>query len=122
MRMVMAAVLCAVLTMEQVSAQQPAPDSGVKQQIAALSSRALVDVSMRAGGTLRGHIVSRSDADFVLKQEKGDRQTISYDQVLSVSQVRSGVRHTLLITAVVVGVAVVVVAIVLTVALKNAKY
>lgn len=43
---------------------------------------------------MRGHIVSRTDSDFSLQREKGTgAQSIAYDQVLSVSQVKAGHSH-----------------------------
>ena len=109
MRIILAVLLSTMLAIPQVSAQTT--QDSVKQEVAAIPSKALVDISMRAGGILRGHIVSRADADFTLRQEKGGTtQTIAYDQVLSISQVKTGHSHKkwIIIGVVIVGAVVIV--------------
>ena len=106
MRIILAVLLSIVLGIQQVSAQTT--QDSVKQEVAAIPSKALVEVSMRSGGILRGHIVSRADTDFTVRQEKGgSTQTIAYDQVLSVSQIKSGHSHKWIIIGVVLGAVVV---------------
>src|SRR5690242_18312365 len=91
MRLIVTVVLTAILVTDQIRAQQPEPDSPIRQEIASLPTKALVEVSMREGGVLRGQIVNRADADFTLRKEKGGAvQTIAYDQVRSVSQIKNG--------------------------------
>jgi hypothetical protein len=110
MRKVIALILVTVLATIQVSAQQPAGEFSAKQQIASLPSSALVQVDLKDGHRLLGHIVSRTDLDFSLQRQKGKRrQTIAYDQVLSVSQLKHGHSHKTrwIIVGVVAGVAVV---------------
>lgn len=109
MRTAMTLILTAVL-MTNLAAQQPAGDSSVQQQISAIPSTSLVEVNLKEGDSLRGRIVSRTDSGFSLQREKGKRtQTIAYDQVLSVSQVKGGQSHKArwIIIGVVAGVAVV---------------
>jgi hypothetical protein len=94
MRTVITLILAAVLATDQLWAQQPASESSARQQIANLPSTALVEVDLKDGHRLLGHIVSRTDLDFSLQREKAKRtQTIAYDQVLSVSQVKRGHSH-----------------------------
>ena len=114
MKILLSTILIALLTRDQIAAQQPAADNAVKQEIAALPSNSLVEVRVQGGSTLRGHIVSRGESDFALKREKGaGTQTIAYNQVLSVSQVKSGHSHKKwIILGVVVGAVVVVVVVV----------
>lgn len=117
MRVILAVLLTAVLAIEQVAAQQTAQGSGVKQQIAATSKKALVEVSTRAGSIVRGHIVSRADADFTLRQEKGGTtQTIGYDQVLSVSRIKAGHSYK---TWIIVGVVVIGVVVIVALVVRN---
>ena len=64
----------------------------------------------RRRNTLHGRILNRTDTDFSLEPQKGmDTQTIAYDQVLSVSQIKGGHSHKTrwIIIGVVAGVAVV---------------
>jgi hypothetical protein len=93
MRAMLSIILPAVL-ITQLAAQQPAADSSLKQEIASLPSTSLVQVNLKDGHRLRGHIVTRTDSDFSLKREKrAGTQTIAYDQVLSVSHVKDGHSH-----------------------------
>jgi hypothetical protein len=110
MRAIVTVILIAVLVTGLLPAQQPQADSPIKQEIAALPSTSLVEVSVRGGGILRGHIGTRTESDFSLKREKGaGTQTIAYDQVLSVSQVKGRHSHKKwIIIGVVAGVIVVV--------------
>ncbi|MGI8961977.1 MAG: hypothetical protein ACR2IV_19900 [Bryobacteraceae bacterium] len=122
MRLIVSVILMALLITDLLPAQQPATEPSTKQEIAALPSSSLVEVSVRGGGILRGHIVNRTDTNFSLRREKGaGTQTIAYDQVLSASQVRGGHSHKKVIIWVVVAVAVtvVVVGIVFAVKLRN---
>jgi Mid2 like cell wall stress sensor len=117
MRVVLSAILAVVLTI-QTAAQQPAVNSSVQQEISTVPANSLVQVNLKDGQRLRGHIVSRTDSDFSLQREKGGgKQSIAYDQVLSVSQVKAGHSHKKkwIIIGVVtgVGVAAVVVALVI---------
>src|SRR5437868_206555 len=93
MRAIRSIILTAVLTTE-LAAQQPAANSSVQQQISRFPSTSLVQVNLKEGDSVRGRIVSRTDSDFSLQREKGaGKQTIAYDQVLSVSQVKAGPSH-----------------------------
>jgi hypothetical protein len=93
MRVLLSIVLTVVLTTE-IAAQQPAVNSSVQQEISAVPSTSLVEVDLKDGHRLRGHIVSRTDSDFSLQREKGGgTQTIAYEQVLSVSQLKAGHSH-----------------------------
>jgi hypothetical protein len=110
MRTVITLILTTVLASDQLIAQQPAADSSIREEIASLPSTSLVEVDLKNGRRLRAHIVRRTDSDFSLQREKGKRkQSIAYDQVLSVAQVRARHSHkkTWIIVAVVAGVAVV---------------
>jgi hypothetical protein len=94
MRTVITLILIAVLPTVQLRAQQPAGESSATQEIASFPSTALVEVDLKDGHRLRGHILSRTDLDFSLQREKSKRtQTIAYDRVLAVSQVRGGHSH-----------------------------
>jgi hypothetical protein len=94
MRTIITLILIMVLPMVELSAQQPAGESSARQEIASLPSSALVQVDLKDGHRFLGHIVSRTDLDFSLQRQKGERtQTIAYDQVLSVSQVKHGHSH-----------------------------
>lgn len=60
----------------------------MKESVVALPSQAHVDLRMVDGSSLRGRIISRAENDFTLKRDRGgSTQTISYQQVRSVSQV-----------------------------------
>jgi hypothetical protein len=110
MRVILSIILSAVLTTE-LAAQQPVANSSVQQQISAFPSTSLVQVNLKEGDSLRGRIVSRTDSGFSLQPEKGaGAQTVAYDQVLSVSQVKAGHSHKKkwIIIGVVAGVVVVV--------------
>jgi hypothetical protein len=110
MRVILSIILTAVLTTD-LAAQQPAANSSVQQQISAFPSTSLVQVNLKEGDSVRGRIVSRTDSDFSLQREKGaGAQTIAYDQVLSVSQVKARHSHKKrwIIISVVAGVVVVV--------------
>jgi len=90
MRNIAVIVLGGVLMTQSMPAQQPATDSGMKQNIAALPPRAHVVLQLAEGSSVRGRIVSRADNDFAVKRDSGaGTQTISYDQVRSVSHVQS---------------------------------
>src|SRR5438552_11164565 len=90
MRAIASVILSLILITDLLPAQQPAADSPIRQEIAALPSTALVQVRLKDGHRLRGHIVSRTDSDFSLQREKGaGTQSIAYDQVLSVSQAKA---------------------------------
>jgi hypothetical protein len=117
MRTVITLILLAVLATDQLIAQQPAADSSIRQEIARLPSTSLVEVDLKNGRRLRGHIVRRTDADFSLERDKGNRrQSIAYDQVASVAQVRHGHSHKKwIILGVAVGAVVVVVVIIVAV-------
>jgi hypothetical protein len=106
-------ILVTVLATDQLIAQQPAPNSSIRDEIATLPATSLVEVQLKSGRRMRGHIVRRTDADFSLEREKGNRtQSIAYDQVLSVAQVRQGHSHKKwIILGVAVGVMAVVVVI-----------
>jgi hypothetical protein len=122
MRVALSVFLALVLTIE-IAAQEPTVNSSVQQQISAVPSNSLVQVNLKAGNSVRGRIVSRTDADFSLQREKGaGTQTIAYDQVLAVSQVKAGHSHKKWIILGVVaglGVAVVVVALVVVYGLSH---
>jgi Mid2 like cell wall stress sensor len=124
MRTLSILILTAILVADQVRAQQPAADSSIRQEIAGMPTTSLVQVNLNDGHRLRGRIVSRTDSDFSLQREKGaGAQTIAYDQVLSVSQVKGGHSHKTrwIIVGVVVGlgVAVAVIAIVVVYGLSH---
>jgi hypothetical protein len=94
MRTIVDIILIPLLVAGLLPAQQPQADLPIKQEIAALPSSSLVEVSVRGGDILRGHIATRTESDFSLKREKGaGTQTIAYDQVLSVSQVKARHSH-----------------------------
>jgi hypothetical protein len=94
MRTILTIIFIALLVTGLLPAQQPQADSPIKQEIAALPSSSFVEVSVIGGGILRGHIATRTESDFSLRREKGaGTQTIAYDQVLSVSQVKAGPWH-----------------------------
>jgi hypothetical protein len=113
MRINISIILITALVTGLLPAQQAQADSPIKQEIAALPSSSLVEVSVRGGGILRGHIARRTETDFSLRPEKGSgTQTIAYDQVLSVSQVKVGHSHKKWIIIGVVAGAIVVVAII----------
>jgi hypothetical protein len=93
MRVMLSIILTAVLTTE-MAAQQPAVNSPVRQEISTVPANSLVQVDLKDGQRLRGHLVSRADSDFSLERQKGrGTQSIAYDQVLSVSQVKAGHSH-----------------------------
>jgi hypothetical protein len=124
MRTVSVLILTAILVGDQVRAQQPATHSSIRQEIASMAATSLVQVNLKDGHRLRGRIVSRTDSDFSLQREKGaGAQTIAYDQVLSVSQVKGGHSHKtkwiMLGVVVGLGVAVAVVAIVVVYGLSH---
>jgi hypothetical protein len=110
MRALLSIILMAVLTTEQLPAQQPAANSSIQQEIGALPPTSLVQVNLKGGDSVRGRIVSRTDSDFSLQREKGaGTQTVAYDQVLSVSQVKPGHSHKKwIIIGIVAGVVIVV--------------
>jgi hypothetical protein len=115
MLVLLSIVLAVVLTIE-LAAQQQAVNSSVQQEISAVPSNSLVQVNLKGDGTVRGRIVSRTDSDFSLQREKGGTQTIAYDQVLSVSQVKAGHSHKKwIILGVAVGAVVIVVIIIVAV-------
>jgi hypothetical protein len=117
MRTVITLILTTHLATDQLTAQQPAADSSIKQEIASLPSTSLVEVDLKDGHRLRGHIARRTDSDFSLQREKGKRtQSIAYDQVVSVSQVKAGHSHKKwIILGVAVGAVVIVVVIIVAV-------
>jgi hypothetical protein len=121
MRVIVLMILIVVLSTEQLIAAQSTSDPVAKQEIATLPSNSLVEVTVRGGGTLRGHIVRRTETDFSLQRERrGGTQNIAYDQVLSVSQVKGGHSHKKwIIIGVVVG-AVAVVAIIFVAVVEHA--
>ncbi len=120
MRVIVTTVLIAVLAMNQVRAQQPPTDS-IKQKILTFPSTALGEIRMKGGDGLRGHIVGRADADFSLELDRGGgTQNIIYDQVSSISQVKTGHSHKKwIIIGVALGAAVVVVVVVFVVIAKT---
>jgi hypothetical protein len=124
MRTVIKLILTTVLAADQLIAQQPGADSSIRQEIASLPSTSLVEVDLKNGRRLRGHIVRRTDSDFSLEREKGQRtQRIAYDQVLSVAQIKSGHSHKKwIILGVAVGAVVIVVVIIVAVVKANGPF
>jgi hypothetical protein len=91
--MVSILLIMAVLAAD-LAAQQPALNSSMQQQVSTFPSTSLVQVNLKEGDSVRGRIVRRTDSDFSLERENGKQtQTIAYDQVLSVSQVKGGHSH-----------------------------
>ncbi len=110
MRKLAVTTLAGLLMTQSVPAHQSAVDSRTKQNIAALPPKAHVEVQLGDGSSVRGRIVSRTDNDFVIKRDSGaGTQTIRYDQVRSVSQVKGNHSRTKwIIIGAVAGAAVVV--------------
>jgi hypothetical protein len=114
MRISVAIILIAFLVTDLLPAKQAIEDSRIKQEIAAIPSGSLVEVRTQGGNRLRGHIVNRGDSDFSLEREQGGgTQTVAYNQVLSVSQVRAGHSHKKWIIIGVVVAAIAIVAIII---------
>lgn len=109
-RNLLSVTLVGLLLTQAITAQQSGTDSGVKQTIAALPEKAHVELQLANGNSERGRIVSRGDTDFALKQDGGaGMQTISYEQVRSVSQIKANhSKRKWIIIGVVAGVVVVV--------------
>jgi hypothetical protein len=107
--MILSIILTALLVTE-LAAQQPGANSSIQQEISAFPPTSLVQVNLKGGNSVRGRIVSRTDSDFSLQREKGaGTQTVAYDHVLSVSQVKHGHSHKKwIIIGIVAGVVVVV--------------
>ncbi len=114
MRGLLTTILIGLMVMDQIPAQQPLPNTSVKQEVAALPSTSLVEVRLQGGDRVRGHIVRRGESDFTLQREKrGGAQTITYDQVLSISQAKAGHSHKKwIIIGIVVGAVVVTVVVI----------
>lgn len=90
MRTIASVVLSALLIAQSITAQQPSTDAPMKQTIAALPSHAHVEVQLVDGTNLRGRIANRGTDDFTLQRDNGaGNQTISYQQVRSVSQLKA---------------------------------
>ncbi len=64
-------VVTGLVMAQSIPAQQPAVDSGTKQNMAALPPKAHVEVQLANGSSVRGRIVSRADNDFALKRDSG---------------------------------------------------
>lgn len=104
---VVAIILLGVLLRDQLPAQK-VENSPIKQQVAALPPASLVEVVMNDGDKLRGHIATVGGTEFALAREKrGGTQSIAYDQVRSVSQVKHSNKKWIIIGVVVAAIAVV---------------
>ena len=114
MRAIVAGILVALLAGDCLPAQQAVTDSPIKQQIATIPPGSQVEVRMQSGERVRGRIVNAKDADFSLERDKATAtQTIAYNQVASVSQVKAGHSHKkwIIIGVVVAGIAIVAIVI-----------
>ena len=111
MNMVLAGLMLARSIPAQTSApaQTSTPDSSIKQTIVALPLNSKVVVHLKNGTAAQGKVVNRTDAAFLLANRNGGQsQEIAYDQVVSVSQVRTShaKRNWIIVGAVVAGLAV----------------
>jgi hypothetical protein len=88
MHSAMAVILAALLIVQSLHAQQPAANDAMRQDIAALPPKAHVALHLSDGNTLRGRISRRTDQNFVLKLDNGGAQTISYEQIRDVEQLK----------------------------------
>lgn len=117
LRKLASCILAGALTLQSLHAQQSPANREIQQRISALPVNAHVALQLTDGNTLRGHIASRADHDFVLKPDNGGApQTIAYEQVSAVEQVKKHSTKKWIVIGVVAGAVVIgVIAIVLAV-------
>ena len=110
------ALLCSFQLIVPAQAQEP--QEPVPQQVSKLTKGDFVEVTLRNGGKLRGHLISAGETSFALKESKRTvlsknpaPANVSYDDVQSVRKRMSPLAKKLLTSVVVGGALVVVIAI-----------
>lgn len=108
MRSALIFLLSSLLVFQTAVAQESANGTRIEQIVAELPANAHVAIHLTSGNTVRGHVASAGDNNFVLRpDDRSSPQTIAYAQVSSVDQIKGHSTKKWIIIGVVAAVAVV---------------